>query len=116
LVREIITSSIKKSPKSRQLVAEEMSSLLGRKVTLPMLNAFTSDANEKHRWPLAWTRAFCHVTSDWTLLRAVVERAGFYVADQRDIQLLELGRQYLAKKTADKAMADLEQRLGEESR
>ena len=32
-----------------------------------MLNSFTAESKEKHRWPFAWTRAFCQSTGDWRM-------------------------------------------------
>jgi hypothetical protein len=111
LVRGIITDAIKNSPKSRELVAEEMSALLGRTVTLRMLNAFTAEANEKHRWPFAWSRAFCQAIGDWRLITALVERSGFKIVKDEELHLLELGKQYLTRKLADEKISELERTL-----
>ncbi len=111
LVRSIITESITNSAKSRDQVADEMTLLVGSRVSIRMLNSYTSEAAEQHRWPTQYTRAFCYVVQDWTLLRCIVERAGFHMITRQEHELLELGREYLKQKRANDNVQLLEQRL-----
>lgn len=108
LIRELLTALIRRSSKSRQQIAEEMSRLIGSSVTVRMLNSYTSDAAEQHRWPIQFTRAFCHAIQDWALLRCIVERAGFHMITEAEARLLELGRQYLRQKRAGEQIAAIE--------
>ncbi len=111
LVREIVTAAIRNNTKSRQQIAEEMSRLTGAAVTARMLNSYTSEAAEQHRWPAQYTRAFCYVVKDWTLLRCIVERSGFYMITPAEEELLELGREYLKQKRASEQIQAIEKRL-----
>ena len=111
LVREIITRSIKQCSKSREVIAEEMSSSLDLAVTARMISSFTSKSKELHRWPGAWDRAFCAAVGSNDLLFCRVQRAGFKVIDQGEADLLELGREYLRQKQAAENIALLEQKL-----
>lgn len=111
LVREAVTGAIKHSGKSREQIADEMTAMLGVKVTARMITSFTAESKEFHRWPSAWNRAFCTATGDDRLLRCCAEAAGYKVIRENDIALMELGRQYLLRKRADEAIADLERRL-----
>lgn len=111
VIRGVLTDSIKHCAKSRAQIAEEMTYLVGREVTERMLNAYTAESKEDHRWPSELTRAFCAVTGDNRLLRCVVERAGLYVISDEDAALLELGRQYFQKLRATESIASIEQRL-----
>lgn len=110
-VRAIITECIRNSAKSREQIADAMSRLTGDRVTLRMMNSYTSEAAEQHRWPSQYTRAFCYVVQDWALLRCIVERAGFYLITQAEAELLELGREYLRQKRASEKVQMLEGRL-----
>ncbi|HWR35998.1 MAG TPA: hypothetical protein VN622_09040 [Clostridia bacterium] len=92
LVRSVLTDTIKQSAKSRDQICEEMSRLIGREITVPMVDAFTADSKRNHRFPAAWLHAFCVVTGDWRLLQCLVERAGFRMVDSAGAKLLELGR------------------------
>jgi hypothetical protein len=111
LVRETICDSIKRSGKSREQIADDMSALLGLRVTARMITSFTAESKELHRWPAAWDRAFCTATGDDRLLRCCAEAAGLKVIGQQEVALMELGRQYLLRKRADEAIGELERRL-----
>ncbi len=109
MVRSVLTSSIKLSGKSREQIADEMSELLGITVTARMITAFTAESKELHRWPGAWDRAFCHATGDTRLLLCRVHIAGFRVVTPEEEKLLDLGRQYLRRKQAEKSISVIEQ-------
>jgi len=47
---------------SRAEVAARMSDLTGQEITLSMLNNWTAEAHEKHRFPAAYLPAFVHAT------------------------------------------------------
>lgn len=113
VIRGIITQAIKSSGLSRAQIAEQMSYLLGERVTERMLDSYTASSMEKHRWPLQYSRAFCSVTHNWRLVQCVAELAGFTVIDQDDLEVLELGRQYLRRKSAEEAMGALERSLNQ---
>jgi hypothetical protein len=111
LVRETITEAIKRSGKSREQIADEMTRTLGLPVTARMITAFTSESKEMHRWPGAWDRAFCSAVNDNRLLFCLVEKAGFRVINEAEVDLLELGREFLRQKRASENVALLEKRL-----
>jgi len=88
-----------------------MTRLLGVRVTERSLTAFTSESKELHRWPGAWDRAFCVAVGNDDLLKCRVEAAGYKPIRDEEIQLLELGRQYLRRKRANEEAEMLERRL-----
>lgn len=111
VIRAVITRAIKQCPKGREVIAEEMTNLLGTPVTKRALDSYTSESAQQNRWPAQFTRAFCHVTGDWTLLRCVSERAGLHVISKAERKLMELGRQHLIQKRAIEMIAKLEAEL-----
>src|SRR5450631_4045976 len=58
-----LNTSLKKAmrlaPKSREAMADEMSALLGIKITVSMLNNYTANSHP-HRIPAEYIPAFCH--------------------------------------------------------
>jgi hypothetical protein len=106
LVRHVLAESMRRCGKSRQQIAEEMSHLVGRTVTERMLNAFTAESREDHRWPAEFDRAFCAAVGDPWLLRCRAELAGFRVIDPDEATILELGRSYLTRKRAEAEIAN----------
>lgn len=111
MVRSVIVDAMRKCPKSRAVIADQMSHLTGTTVTERMLNAFAADSREDHRFPSELERAFCAVVGDDRLLTCRAEAAGLHVIDQAGLNLLEIGRKYLTRKRSDAALLDLERRL-----
>jgi hypothetical protein len=115
LVRATLADAIKRSTKKRTQIAEELSVAVGRAVTETMLNLFTAESKEGHRWPLAWTRAFCQVTGDWRLLQAMAERAGFQLITAKQAKLLRLAEQLITREKTERSLnAALKDLLDEE--
>lgn len=107
-VRRAITNSVKKCPKTREQVAEEMQRSTGKKVTLRMLNAYTGEANELHRFPAEWIPAFCSSTRTFALLRLIANACGFHLITERDLKALKIGKAVLALEEAKRAAGVLE--------
>lgn len=70
-VRSILSASLKRSLKTREEVAREMSAELGCDVIPSMLKEFTRSPRPKRyvRFPAAWVAAFCKATGDDELQR-----------------------------------------------
>lgn len=111
VIRGLVTNAIKTCSKSRQQIAEEMTNLLGAPVTKRSLDSYTSESADQNRFPAQYTRAFCYVTQDWSLIRCVFERCGLHVITKAERKLLELGRQTLICERAVSAIAKLKQEL-----
>jgi hypothetical protein len=82
-MRQLITDIIKRCPKKRGQIAAEMSTLVRHRITVHMLNAFTSDSRKWSRFPAAWLQAFSEVVGDDRLER--------YVISTRNRDALEFG-------------------------
>ena len=111
MIRVVLADSIRRSGKTREQIAEEMSYLVGREVTARMLYGFTADSKDDYRWPAELDRAFAVATGDDRILKCRVEAAGYKAISGNDIDLLELGRQYLKKKRSEAEIAERERRL-----
>jgi hypothetical protein len=110
-LRSLLSDVIRQCSKKREQIAEEMSQLLDRAVSVPMLNAFTADSREGHRFPAAWVPAFCSVTGDIRLLQLIARSACLYVVDEKSINLIQFGEALLRKEQAEREMAELRERL-----
>ncbi|HKT25525.1 MAG TPA: hypothetical protein VJR04_13030 [Terriglobales bacterium] len=74
-LRDLLAQSIRRSGKSREQIAEDMTRLLSpRRITPHMLNSWTAVTHDSWRFPAAYVLAFCEVTSDDTLLRFLLGR------------------------------------------
>jgi hypothetical protein len=82
-LRQLLSEAIKRSGKKRPQIAEEMTALLGVRVTEHMLNDFTSKSKCAARFPAAFVKAFCYVVGSSSLQIAL--------ADDDDLRLMKLG-------------------------
>lgn len=73
LIRDLIAEVTRASGKSRAVITDEMGKLLGTEVTLHMLNAYTATSKQQQvRFPASFVPAFCVVTGDDRLQRALL--------------------------------------------
>jgi hypothetical protein len=96
---------------SREAIAERMSHLVGREVTVAMLDTYTADSKRNHRFPAAWIPALCAATGDARLLQYLVQRTGYRMISQEEEQLLELGRMFLEQQVATRKLSDVTETL-----
>jgi hypothetical protein len=111
MVRQAISAAIRRCSRSREQIADEMTRLLGIRVTVAMLNDYSATAKRQHRWPAAWDRVFSSVTGDNELLTCRVRAAGLIVIGPTEWELLELGTEYLRQKRAAEKLTRIEQSL-----
>lgn len=87
-IRSLVARVIHESSKSRAQIVEEMSALLGQRISIFMLNDFSAGSKKQVRFPLAYVEAFCRVVGDDRLRRLAL--------DDRMNRLLDLGERVLA--------------------
>lgn len=114
-VRRALQTSFRAGEKSRQTIADEMTRLTGREVTVRMLDHFAAETHSAHRFPAAWLPAFCVAAGDCEVMRLLVSAAGFRMVDAEEILLIEYARATLKKKEATEEMEQLEPRLRRKS-
>lgn len=100
VTRGLLAEGIKRSGYSREQIAERMSWLLATKVTADMLNNFTADSKAAHRFPVAWSRAFCESTGDWSLIRYLADQAGYLLLEKTDAEVVALGELVIEQERA----------------
>lgn len=74
----------------RAEIAERMSTFLGQKVSLAMLNAYASAAREEHTISLPRFLALMHATGDQRLLELLAEPFGLAVIERKHLPLIEM--------------------------
>jgi hypothetical protein len=99
-IQSLLVQQIRKSSKSRDQIAKEMSPLVGEEITVRMLNGYTAESQEDNRWPAQFDIAFCEVVGNYKLLEERVKRAGFRMIGPKEEELLRLGRAFEAREKA----------------
>lgn len=104
-LRAVLSQAIRACPKSREQIADQMSFLLGRPVTVRMINDWTSPAHENHGIQARYLPAFCEVLGDDTPLEILLER-------RRELHdLLALGRCVLEAEISAQQVAALKEKF-----
>lgn len=107
-----VAACLKECGRSRDVIAHLMSDYLGETVTGAMLDAYASQAREKHNIPTHRLIALAVVTGDIRLINALLADTSFIAVDGRFEALIrrELAREAVAKLEREATTADAEWR------
>ena len=102
--REAISDAIRQCPRSRWEVAARMSELTNTDITKTMLDSWTAESKEQHRFPAIYLPAFCEAVGNSDALKILGRLVGVFVlpgpeALRAEIQRLE---EEIGRKQADK--------------
>ena len=75
--RELISESIRKCPYSRYTIAARMSERAGHEITKTMIDSWSAESKENHRFPAIFIPAFCEAVSR-DVLTLLCEKAGTF--------------------------------------
>ncbi len=112
-IRAALNQAIKKCGKSRDLIANEMSKLMGRKVTKTMLNAYTGESRQLNRFPLSMLLAFEIATESYNLTKLISKRRGCELLVGEDIALAKLARIERKKLALERRAQNIKQTIAE---
>ena len=91
-IAHVMSASLKACPHDRIEVAARMTRMLGREVSLSMLNAYTAESAERHTISLERAIAFDAATEDYGLLQFFAKQRGCSINVGKAALLAELGR------------------------
>lgn len=77
--REAISMSLKNCPLSRWQVAARMSEMTGQEITKTMLDSWTAESKEGHRFPTIFLPAFCEAVGCSEPIRVLGKPVGVFV-------------------------------------
>jgi hypothetical protein len=77
--REAISAALKQCPLSRYQVAARMSELTDMDITKTMLDSWTADSKEQHRFPVIFLPAFCEAVGCTEPLKMIGALVGVFV-------------------------------------
>jgi len=77
--REAISQALKNCPLSRWQVAARMSELTGQEITKAMLDSWTAESKEQHRFPAIFLPAFCEAVGCSEPLTMLGKLVGVFV-------------------------------------
>lgn len=91
-LRRGVSDALKQCPLSRYQVAARMSELMGMDVTKSMLDTWTAESKEQHRFPAAYLPAFCAATSSRLPLEIITRATGGFLLPGGDALRSEIQR------------------------
>ena len=102
--REAISEALKRCPLSRYQVAARMSELTGTDITKAMLDSWTAESKEQHRFPAIFLPAFCEAVGCTEPLKMLGSLVGVFVMPGPEALRAEIQRieEDITKKQADK--------------
>lgn len=102
--REAVSLALKQCPLSRYDVVARMSELCGMDISKAMLDSWTADSKEQHRFPAIYLPAFCEVTGSSEPLKLLGSLTGVFVMPGPDALRAEIQRieEEIGKKQAEK--------------
>jgi len=89
-MRHQISSELKKCPYSRYHVAARMSELTGTEITKSMLDSWTAESKELHRFPAIFLPAFCVAVGSPCLMNFLGRRAWVFVLPGKEALRAEI--------------------------
>jgi hypothetical protein len=91
-IRGLVTQALKQTSLSRYEVAGKMSELIGKEITKAMIDSWSAESKENHRFPLAYLPAFCRATGSREILRFLADKCGGFYIESAEALYTELGR------------------------
>lgn len=107
-----ISVTLQECGKPRGDVAERMSDILGRTVTVNMLNAYASGQREDHQISVSRFDALIGATQDRRLLEFLAEGRGWAVIDRRYLPMIEMAAVAEQRKKLARIESGLRRQIG----
>lgn len=82
--RAAISEAIKNCPLSRAQIAARMSDLTGCDISTAMINSWTAESKEAHRFPAIFLPAFFEATKATWPYRVLAQPVGLYIMESPD--------------------------------
>lgn len=89
-LRQALNQAIKQCKLSRWQIAGQMSDLLDQEITKFMLDSWTAESKDGHRFPAEYLPAFCEATGSREPLRLLAETAGLFALPGPDALRAEI--------------------------
>jgi hypothetical protein len=109
-IKRAAALDIKECPQSREEVADRLSQLLRRNITVAQIDAVLAET-KPHRFPAEWIPAWLLVTGSRRVLDVVCAETGLWVADETERAFARYGRASLEHEKAAERTESLKKAL-----
>jgi hypothetical protein len=109
-VKRAAAQDLKECQWSREQVAEGLSKLVGREVSLAQLDTMTAET-KTHRLPAEWIPAWVRITGSTRLLELLCAECGLWLADATEHDLADLARAQIQQERNNGKIDELRKRV-----
>jgi hypothetical protein len=109
-IKRLLAQDLRECRYSREQVADELSRLMGRTITVAQIDAYTA-ATKTHRFPAEMIPAWIQVTGSTRILATICRQAGVFLADEEEHKAAEYGRAIIERERLEMRIAGLKSRL-----
>jgi len=110
-LKNALSLAIKKCPKSREQVADDVSAILRKRVSVDEINSWTAVSKPGHLPRLDELAAFIMATGSPAPNGALAALAGHAVIGRRDADILRLAKLHRERDAAEREMEEISKRL-----
>jgi len=115
IMAKVLTKVMRSCPYSREQISDMLSLMLGRKITVHVLNNITSATKPHHAdWNLV--KGICAITGYAAPLIVILEGLGHQLVEKADVPVFEMHKLMLERKRIDDEMAALEGQISNGSK
>lgn len=102
--RERISEALRNCPLSRYQVAARMSEMVGQDITKTMLDSWTAESKDQHRFPAVFLPAFCEAVGSTEPIQMLGRSVGVFVLPGPEALRAEIHRieEEIARKQNEK--------------
>lgn len=111
-IRHLLTYLMKRSPRSRQAVAEQMSELTGASISKHQLDSWTADSRDGWRFPLEYVPALEVATETRELTTWLADVRGCKVLVGKSVLDAEIGKLERIKEDAGRRIRRIKDVIG----
>ncbi|MDE2097827.1 MAG: hypothetical protein KGL39_11310 [Patescibacteria group bacterium] len=108
--KRAMVEDLKAYPYNRRAACEELSTLVGRDISVSMLEAFMAET-KTHRMPASMLPAWVRVTRSRRVLDLVCAAAGMWLADETEHDFAEFGRVAIERERLCRSAEVLKEKL-----
>lgn len=110
-VLEAVHVTLKDCFLSREQIADEMSRLLGEKITTSHISNWAAESKNGWRIPLEWAAAFSAVTNDTRVIKSAFAGSGITILDDSEMVFYDIGKSIEEKREMDARLKGNRDRL-----
>lgn len=110
-VQEALCQALKRSMMSREEVADELSRLVGEKITVNHIANWTAESKNGWRLPLEYAAALTQILNDTGIIKAALGGSGINILDDKEMALYEIGKAIEDKRENDAKLRESRDRL-----